>query len=497
MQKDVYEASTKILVDTSSVLTPLLRDQVVASDPTTRLVQARQTLVSRTNLEKVALDNNLNAAAVTEADKERVLARLSSSIEISTTPAGQQAGINARDTGFVIAISYRHPDPRRAVGVVTSLKDILIERVLASSRERSEVAGGYLEREIATNNALLELAEQERLDFLRENSDRLPNSGIGIQGQIQSEEKALQDAQRQRRLAESTRTRLQEQLRTQSRVVPGSNPVGAREPAPGSLDAQIRDARRELGQLMSRYLPAHPAVEDAQNRLNDLEEQREAQLRELGILDSEQELSNLEANTVYEETVLELNRVDVEVARLDTDVEDRQRQITELRSQMEDVLAVETRLEGLNRAVARYDEVRISLEDARQRQQRTEDVAETDQLEFQVTDPPRAGTSPVAPKRLLLLAATFAAALGASGGVCWLLAQVKPVFRTPRVLREVTGLPILGCVGHVTISKRARARQRLSVLAFGGAMACLVVVFGAAMLMESIGPGARSLLGFA
>lgn len=494
--EDVYEASARILVDTSSVLTPLLRGQVVESDPTTRLVQARQTLLSRANLEKVVRGNGLDATAETDADRERVLARLASTIVISTTPASQSAGINARDSGFVFSISYRHTDRRTAVGVVTSFKDILVEEVLVSNRERSQLAGSYLEREIALNNELLEQAEQERLDFLREHSDRLPNSGGGIQGRIQREEEALQEVLRQRRLAESSRAQLLDQLQNQSPVAPG-NAAGTREPAPGSIDAQIRDARAELNRLLVRYLDAHPAVQDARAVLESLEERRAEQLRGLGISNPDQELSNLEANAVYEETMIELNKIEREIAVLGTDIQDRERQIANLRSQIEDVLAVETRLEGLDRAVEKYNDVRLTLEEARQRQQRTADVSEADQLDFLVTDPPRAGTDPVAPQRLILIAAAFAAGLGIAAGLCWLLAQIKSVFTTERALREITGIPVLGTVSRATISRRAKIGQRLNVVAFAGTMMCLMLALCGAVLIELAGPGARSLLGMA
>jgi hypothetical protein len=62
-------------------------------------------------------------------------------------------------------------------------------------------------------------------------------------------------------------------------------------------------------------------------------------------------------------------------------------------------------------------------------------------------------------------------------------------------LRELVGLPVLGTVGHVTISKSARAKQLLSVLSFAGAMCGLILLYGVGVLIELSGPGLRTLIG--
>lgn len=495
LQADIYEANTRILIDTSSVLTPLLSDQVVLSDPAARLIQARQALLSRANLEEVALTNNLDALAVSENERELVLINLAETVAISATPASQRGGIEAADSGYIFEIAYRHGDRNTAVGVVTSFKDILIERVLASNRESSAVASDYLEREIAVNRELLDQAEGRRLDFLRSNSDRLPSSGVGIQERLQRESDALDEARRERRLAESTRVELQAQLDGAARLRSGQDVFGSGAPPPGSLDAQIRDARSELNRLLRTYTEAHPAVKDARTLVEGLEADRAEELQQLGILDPNQELSSLEVNPAYEGLSSELTATDVAIARLDADIADRTRRVAELQSQIEDVLGVEAELENLDRDVEKYDGERIRLEEARQRQQTTQQVSETDQLDFQVTDPPRAGIEPVAPMRLYLIFGVFFSALGVGGGLCWLLAQLRPVFGSSRVLRDASGLPIFGTVGRVATSSRVVARRHFSLMAFAFSMIGLAGVFGSVTLIEVAGPGLRTILG--
>jgi len=73
---DIYEGSTRIYVDTSSVLKPLLNKQIVASDIETRLLYVRQALLGKEYLERVANENGLFAGAKDAIDRETVTEKL-------------------------------------------------------------------------------------------------------------------------------------------------------------------------------------------------------------------------------------------------------------------------------------------------------------------------------------------------------------------------------------------------------------------------------------
>jgi hypothetical protein len=91
----------------------------------------------------------------------------------------------------------------------------------------------------------------------------------------------------------------------------------------------------------------------------------------------------------------------------------------------------------------------------------------------------------------------LAAALGAGAGLCYVLAQLKPVFSSGAQLRAALGLPVLGTVSRVTASRATQMRNRLVLASFACAMVSLVVVFGAIVVLEVAGPGLRSLFGVA
>src|SRR5262245_8867524 len=60
---DVYEASARVYVDTSSVLRPILTNQIIPPDVVAELTYVRQSLLGRDHLERVARENGLDTKA--------------------------------------------------------------------------------------------------------------------------------------------------------------------------------------------------------------------------------------------------------------------------------------------------------------------------------------------------------------------------------------------------------------------------------------------------
>ena len=110
-------------------------------------------------------------------------------------------------------------------------------------------------------------------------------------------------------------------------------------------------------------------------------------------------------------------------------------------------------------------------------------------------NPPLAGFRPVAPQRLVLLSGVFVAALVAGGALCWLLAQLRPVFSETRSLRDITGLPVLGAVYRVVAPGSTLWRRHVGLVSFATTMGVLTVLYAGAIAVETIGPGMHSLVG--
>src|SRR5690349_8643921 len=111
---NVYEASARIYVDGSSVLRPLLNDQIVTSNIGTQLAYVRQALLGREHLERVATENGLDATVRTLDARERMLEGLLRELVIEAVPANREDPSNRSS---IFTIKYRHTNTDVAVGV--------------------------------------------------------------------------------------------------------------------------------------------------------------------------------------------------------------------------------------------------------------------------------------------------------------------------------------------------------------------------------------------
>src|SRR5258706_14866714 len=98
-------------------------------------------------------------------------------------------------------------------------------------------------------------------------------------------------------------------------------------------------------------------------------------------------------------------------------------------------------------------------------------------VEFRVIDPPRVDPKPVAPNRILLMTMVFLGSLVGGVAVAFLFSQIKPTVSDRKVLRDVTGLPVLGSVAMIwTVDQIRHRRRQLTTFAVG--LGALVGVYG-------------------
>jgi polysaccharide chain length determinant protein (PEP-CTERM system associated) len=488
---NVYEASARVYVDGTSVLRPLLNDQIVAPNIGTHLAYVRQALLGRQHLERVAAETGLDASVTTTDGRERLLEKLQTDVVIDAVSANPNdpASLNT-----IFTIRYRNTRTETAVAVVRTMMTSLIELTQAANRAGTDTATKFLDDRIAELAARLDKSEQALAEFQRANSGKLPGSEGTYFERMQRERDELEKTRRDLRLANSKRDRLQQQLTSESPLAL-DDPALKQEPRPNSIDARIRDGRAELDRLLLMYTEKHPAVIAQKESVERLEAQRADQLRALGLSNVDQELSALGANPVYQAVQIEMNKVDIEIASLEADAKDRENRLEELQALIDEVPLVEAEQARLNRD---YNVVKAQYEaliQSRERQQLSEQASASDQVEFNVLNPPRAEIEPVAPKRLLILAAVLVVALGAGGGLSYVLSQWRPVFSSAQALRDLTGLPVLGSVSRVHLDPHAEKQRRFALVSFSAAVAALVVVIGSAALYELVGPGIHSLVG--
>jgi len=480
---DMYQASARVFVDTRTALRPLLQGLAVESDVDSQLNMVRQAMLGRPQLERVARETELDPTAITPQQRAAMIDRLRSRIVI-------QGGAQGRDaSGGLFVITYQDHNRDKSLQVVDKLLNTFVEDTLGGKREGSETAQRFLRAQIADYERRLSEAEARLADFKKRNVGLMPGEQGDYFSRLQGEMDAVRKAQAALGVATSRRDELQRQLSGESPFVAGAGitAAAARAGSGGDTASRIQETQARLEDLLLRFTDKHPDVVATRETLEQLKARHREEIAALQRGDPSVAASaGASANPVYQSIHLSLNQTEVEIAALRGELADGQRKVAQLRQMVDTVPEVEAEFARLNRD---YDVNRAqytALVDRLEKAKLSEQAEETGVVRFEVIDPPAAGFRPVAPNRPRLLAMVLVAALGAGGGLAYLLHQMRPVFTNVRVLNEVTGLPVLGAVS-MTWLDRQKSQDRMRELAFGGAAVMLLVMFAGVLLFQSTG----------
>jgi polysaccharide chain length determinant protein (PEP-CTERM system associated) len=477
---DIYEAEARFFLDTSSLLTPVLENQIIATDPQAQLTYIRESLLGRAELESVAREVGLDAGIDNDLAYEAMLNALRSSIQFDdiNPSANQRAGDR------IYNLRYRHESRDKAIAVVQALFNTFIEGALGETRRNEDEALKFVDESIKAREDELRRQERAISDFKRANSDRLPGAQGEYLTRLQTENEGIAEARRRLRSLESRRTQHVRQIEQLRAVVPGFTS----DRPTSSLAASIATVQRELDELRLRYTDVHPDVVARGQALEDLKRQRSAELAALGLEGSDLELLELESNPVYQEAQIALNETELAIAELETEIAEREANVLSLESIIDESLDNETRLAELERDYDVKNEEYLELVRSRQSLILTLQASAAEQMDFRSIQEPRASLAPVEPNRLFLVLAVFGGALAAGAGVCYGLAQFRPVFSNAQAVRDFAGLPVLGVVTNAWPAA-AEAEFRRSVWRYGTALALLGVMFVGVVGFEVLGPG--------
>ena len=465
---DSYESTAKVYVDTSSALRPLLEKMTINTDVLSRVEMVTTVMLGRPQLEKVARQTDLHLRAGSSKDLDGLISGMRQRIAILNDRRGDPN---------LYTIAYRDPDPKMAQVVVTSLLNTFVEDSLGENRVDTQNAQDFLRDQIRILDDELSVAEKSLADFKRENVGRMPSTGGGYFGRLQTEMAALEETRAKLRLAQRRQQALQQQMS-------GEEPTINQGTGPQSdLDRRISEHESRLAGLQLRFTDLHPDVIATKETIEQLKAQKQAELDSLRDAGGSGIASD---NPVFQNIQIELTNVNVEIATLREQESAHSRKIEELQSLIDVLPQVEAELTRLTRDYdvkqAQYQSLLQRLEVA----ELSESAEQSEDVKFRVIDPPRMPDRPTAPNRPLIIVLVLLGGLGAGAVVAFLANQLKPVFSNVRTLKTAVGLPVLGSVQVMRTSERQRWRMA-QLATFGVGLIALGVVFTVALLMHEDG----------
>ncbi|MCR9258146.1 MAG: hypothetical protein NXH95_00350 [Pseudomonadaceae bacterium] len=480
MQKDVYEASARVYVNTASQLRMLLGDQIVDSNVEDQLRYVREALLGRPQLEHVAREVGL----ILEDDPPEVVAAivgmLSSNIQlVSASEMSRQSRFRGPQTDDTYFISYHNNDRQVALAVVQKLLSIFVEDTLGAKQTSSRAAGEFLSGQIAEYQARLQSAEAALADFNRRNFDKLPNLQGGYFQRLQTARQNMEESNQALNLANSRLDSIERQMRGEApRLTAGG------QMDPNSVESRILVAQSQLDSLRLRFTEEHPDVIAAREILTSLRKQIAELYGDRADLDAP---SN---NPVFQALQISRNEIKTEIAELSAEYAQRRSQVRELEGLIGEMPEVEAEMARLTRD---YDVIRNNYQallSSLERENLSREVLESDEMEFRIVDPPTAGIEPVAPRRALFTAFVMMLSLGAGFVVAYVLNQLQPVIDRVETLQKSLNLPVIGSVsisdGGGALAALGGARAVVYFCLLGG---LLILVMSLLTLSEIIGPG--------
>ena len=467
---DRYEASARIYVDTQSILKPLMAGLAVQPNIDQQVMMLSRTLISRPNVEKLIRMADLDLKIEDKADQEALVEELMTTLKIQSV---------GRDNLYTL--SYRDTSPERAQRVVQALTSIFVESSLGDKRQDASSARKFLEEQISNYEKKLAEGENRLKEFKLRNIDlQVSGSGSSVD-RLAALNVELNGARLALREAEGARDSLRRQIMGEEPVL---LPDGSGSDAGVSLpeiDGRIDTLKRNLDTLLQRYTEKHPDVVGTRRLIKDLEEQKRQELAEKRKLSVTNPGATMGNNPVYQQLKVALAEAEAQVSSLSARVAEYEARLKRATETLRTQPQIEAEFTQLNRD---YD---IDKKNYEQLVSRRESAALSGNLDstgsiadFRLIDPPRAGGTPVAPNRLLLLPGGLLLALAAGLFAAFAASQIRPVFFDGKTLRDVTGLQVLGTVALVPNETRQRKEKR-SMRRFLIALAGLLLTYGTGM----------------
>ncbi len=490
-----YEASTRLFVDTQSVLKPLMAGLTVQPNLEQQIGILSRTLLSRPNLEKLVRMADLDVDVKTPAERDALIDRLARSIQLrgaSGLPVNAPAAIAMSSHDNMYWLAYRDTDPARAKRTVEALVSIFVESGLGKKRRDTEKAQQFIDTQIQDYEQRLAAAERRLKDFKLRNMRAMGVGSDTISSMVLLNDQ-IAAARTEYRAAVEARDSLRKQLDGEEPVLlPDPRDIAgpaARSGPASELDGRIDALKRNIEELSRHFTDKHPDVISARRALVELEAQRNAEQeqrsKEMATAAPDAPRQNVNSNPVYQQLKVTLADAESDMAAKRGRLQDLEARYNVINATARLRPELEEELSQLNRDYQIQKSNYDGLVARREAAKLTSNLDESGVADFRIIDPPRVSPTPVAPNRLVLLALVVLVSLGSGLATSFAVSQALPTFSSTRALRDVTGRPVLGAVAVQAVPKQSVLRRQRR-LAFIGAVGGLMVLYGGAFVLVNV-----------
>lgn len=469
---DVYESDAQVFVDTRSVLQPILSGLAFGTNPEQEIQMMAKTLLSRSNVETIARESDLDITVTTDEAYNKLITNLTDDINLAGT---------GRDN--IYTISYANQNPGMARTVVQETLDLFVEGSLGSSRRDVDTTTRFLDDQIAEYESSLSESEQRLADFKKQYAEILPGEGT-FYNNLQSLRTLLEGTELTIKETQQQINAMKGQTRQAQKAADG---FGVRsndgeQVLTTRYDDRILGLEGRLDELKLRFTEKHPDVIESQNLLDALKEQREKEIKAFMAQDTGDTPSMMTESD--RQLRLEITRLEGLLASLGVRKTDTLRKIEDLQSKIDLVPQIEAEQTALNRDYGikkqKYEEL-LSRRESNDLTRRAD--VQSEDLQFRIIRPPLIASQPSGPKRILFYTGILFVGFGLGVGIAFLMSMIKPVLVRGQQLSDLTGFPIWGMVGHLDIVK-IKKRNKMRIFIFALSSGTILLMYAGLVVVD-------------
>ena len=249
-----YVASTTILAQESSIITPLMEGAAAPTANKNRASMARDVIFSRKVMSQILQAGGWLASSPSPVEQDRLAEGIKSRTQVQISHDN------------LITITYSDNDARRTYEVAKTFAQLFISESLTSKQRESREAYEFINSQVEAYRAKLTDAEDKLKAYRDANADARPGSEADTAARISQLRTQIESARMDMMERRSQEGSLASQLT-------GESEVNTVQTADGVLQAQLGELQAQLNKLQLTYTDSYPDVVRIRHQMDDLKKQ--------------------------------------------------------------------------------------------------------------------------------------------------------------------------------------------------------------------------------
>lgn len=251
-----YTSSTRILVEDSNIIEPLMEGRAVPTTVVDRAAIAREVAFSRKVMNQILQTGGWLEGNPSPLEREQLINQVMARTEIT----------NPRENLNLIQISYSDQDPQRAFAITKRFADLVMQESALAKQVESRKAYEFIDSQVGQYRSRLTSAEKKLADYRLAHPDARPGSEEEVSRRI-AELRAEVDRSRLDLVDQSSQAGV---MRTHLAREASIGPSAARA---SQARSRMLELQSELNALSARYTDQHPDIIRVRQQMSDLQAQ--------------------------------------------------------------------------------------------------------------------------------------------------------------------------------------------------------------------------------